>query len=61
MMKFGLCYDLRNPKRGGRSRSMADVHAATLEQIEHVDRLGYDDVWFTSRAAASTSSARPKR
>ena len=46
-MKFGLCYDLRNPKLGGRSRSMADVYAATLEQIEHVDRLGYDDVWFT--------------
>jgi len=43
--RFGLMYDCRRVPDG--PLSMTDVYAATLEQTELADRLGFDQVWFT--------------
>ena len=43
--RFGLMYDCRRTPDS--PMSMADVYAATIEQAELADRLGFDHVWFT--------------
>jgi len=43
--RFGLMYDCRRTPDS--DLSMADVYAATIEQAELADRLGFDHVWFT--------------
>lgn len=44
-MKFGVWYDLRNPRDSG--RRTADVYRQTLEQIVLAEDLGFDDVWLS--------------
>ena len=44
-MKFGLVYDFRNPERW--RRPFPELYAALLEQIQEVERLGYDAVFVT--------------
>ncbi len=57
-VKFGLWYDFRNPPPnsppldargagggGSTGRSFADLYAATLEQIAHAEKLGFDQIW----------------
>jgi probable F420-dependent oxidoreductase len=42
-VSFGLSYNFRNPPQW--HRPPQDLYAATLEHIEHAERLGYDEVW----------------
>lgn len=44
-LRVGVLYDCRLDPASG--QTMTDVYAATLEQAELVDRLGFDHVWFT--------------
>lgn len=44
-LRFGVCYDFRNPPDSGCSD--ADLYAQVLEQVQWLDRLGADLVWFT--------------
>lgn len=44
-LRFGLCYDFRNPADSG--ISMPDLYRDALQQIEWADRAGFDLVWFT--------------
>ena len=44
-LRFGLCYDFRNPADSG--ISMPDLYRDALQQIEWADREGFDLVWFT--------------
>jgi len=44
-VRFGVHYDFRNPPGSG--VSSADLYARTLEQIRHVDALGFDSVWMS--------------
>ncbi|MGI9597656.1 MAG: LLM class flavin-dependent oxidoreductase [Acidimicrobiales bacterium] len=43
--RFGLMYDCRRTPDS--PLSMSDVYAATLDQTELADGLGFDHVWFT--------------
>src|SRR5439155_19169298 len=44
-LRFGVAHDFRCPP--GRDFSLADVYAQTIEQIELLDALGLDLVWFS--------------
>ena len=44
-LSFGLWYDFRNPASA--KRSIADLYAATLEQIVYAEQLGFDDIWLS--------------
>ena len=44
-LRFGLCYDFRNPPDSG--IAMPDLYAQALEQIRWADHSGFDLVWFT--------------
>ncbi|MDG2111347.1 MAG: LLM class flavin-dependent oxidoreductase [Actinomycetota bacterium] len=44
-LRFGVVHDFRSPP--GSETSLPDVYAQALEQIEMVDQLGLDLVWFT--------------
>ncbi len=44
-LRFGVVYDFRSPP--GSELSLRDVYARTLDQAVEVDRLGYDQIWFT--------------
>jgi alkanesulfonate monooxygenase SsuD/methylene tetrahydromethanopterin reductase-like flavin-dependent oxidoreductase (luciferase family) len=44
-LRIGVCYDFRNPRDSGRSD--ASLYAEIIEQVQWLDRLGADLVWFT--------------
>jgi len=44
-LRFGVCYDFRNPPDSG--ISTPNLYAEVLDQIEWLDKLGLDLVWFT--------------
>lgn len=44
-LRFGVVYDFRSPPDS--ALSLRDVYARTLDQAVEVDRLGYDQIWFT--------------
>lgn len=44
-LRFGVCYDFRNPPDSGRSHHT--LYQQVLEQVQWLDRLGADLVWFT--------------
>lgn len=44
-LRFGACYDFRNPVGSG--IETPDLYARVLDQIEWLDQLGFDLVWFT--------------
>jgi alkanesulfonate monooxygenase SsuD/methylene tetrahydromethanopterin reductase-like flavin-dependent oxidoreductase (luciferase family) len=44
-LRFGACYDFRNPPGSG--ISTPDLYGRVLDQIAWLDELGYDQVWFT--------------
>jgi alkanesulfonate monooxygenase SsuD/methylene tetrahydromethanopterin reductase-like flavin-dependent oxidoreductase (luciferase family) len=44
-VRFGVAHDFRCPP--GSDYSLADVYAQTLDQVEQLDRLGLDLVWFS--------------
>ena len=44
-LRFGVVHDFRSPP--GSDTSLRDVYAQALDQIEMVDQLGLDLVWFT--------------
>lgn len=44
-MRFGIWYHLRNPAAW--QRDPVDFYGATLEQIQAVEKLGYDSVWVS--------------
>jgi alkanesulfonate monooxygenase SsuD/methylene tetrahydromethanopterin reductase-like flavin-dependent oxidoreductase (luciferase family) len=44
-LRFGVCYDFRNPPDSGVSN--ARLYAEVMEQVRWLDRLGADLVWFT--------------
>lgn len=44
-LRFGLCYDFRNPPDSGLSHPQ--LYQAALQQIEWADRAGFDLIWFT--------------
>lgn len=44
-VRFGVAYDFRNPASSGIAN--ADFYAAVLDQVEWLDGLGLDLVWFT--------------
>ena len=44
-LRFGVVHDFRCPP--GSSYSLQDVYAQTLEQVEMLDGLGLDLVWFS--------------
>lgn len=44
-LRFGVCYDFRNPPDSGVSDRA--LYAEILEQVQVLDRLGADLVWFT--------------
>ena len=43
--RFGVCYDFRNPVDSG--IAMPDLYAQALAQIQWLDQLGIDQIWFT--------------
>ena len=44
-LRFGVCYDFRNPSNSG--ISMPDLYGQVLDQIVWLDQIGLDQVWFT--------------
>lgn len=44
-LKIGVCYDFRNPPDSGTSNRA--LYAEILEQVQWLDRIGADLVWFT--------------
>lgn len=44
-LRIGVCYDFRNPPDSGRSDRQ--LYAEILEQVQWLDGLGADLVWFT--------------
>ena len=44
-LRIGVCYDFRNPPDSGVSDRT--LYAEVLEQVQWLDRLGADLVWFT--------------
>ena len=44
-LRIGVCYDFRNPPDSGRSDQT--LYAEIMEQVQWLDRLGADLVWFT--------------
>lgn len=44
-LRLGVCYDFRNPPDSGLADST--LYAEILEQVQWLDRLGADLVWFT--------------
>ena len=44
-LRFGLCYDFRNPADSG--CTMPELYRDALAQIEWADDAGFDLVWFT--------------
>ena len=44
-LRIGVLYGFRNPAASG--LSFAEMYARVLQQIELVDRLGFDHVWIT--------------
>ena len=44
-LRFGLCYDFRNPPDSGLDHPQ--LYQAALRQIEWADQAGFDLVWFT--------------
>ncbi|MEZ5557630.1 MAG: LLM class flavin-dependent oxidoreductase [Pseudomonadales bacterium] len=44
-LRLGVCYDFRNPPDSGTSNHQ--LYAEILEQVQWLDRLGADLVWFT--------------
>ncbi len=43
-LRFGYGFDMRNPKQW--FRPWADFYAETIEFIEHIEALGFEQVWF---------------
>ena len=43
--RFGVCYDFRNPPGSG--IDTPSLFAESIEQVEWLDRIGADQVWFT--------------
>lgn len=44
-LRIGVCYDFRNPPDSGRSD--AHLYAEVMEQVQWLDQIGADLVWFT--------------
>src|SRR5690349_1719161 len=44
-LRFGVGYDFRNPPDSGLSN--AELYARVLDQVEFIEQLGFDTVWFT--------------
>ncbi len=44
-LRIGVCYDFRNPIDSGRTH--ADLYAQVMEQVQWLDSMGADLVWFT--------------
>lgn len=44
-LRIGVCYDFRNPPDSGRSNRV--LYQEILEQVQWLDRIGADLVWFT--------------
>ena len=44
-LRLGVCYDFRNPPDSGVSHQ--SLYAEILEQVQWLDRIGADLVWFT--------------
>jgi alkanesulfonate monooxygenase SsuD/methylene tetrahydromethanopterin reductase-like flavin-dependent oxidoreductase (luciferase family) len=44
-LRFGLCYDFRNPPDSGLTHP--ELYRAALRQIEWADQAGFDLIWFT--------------
>ena len=44
-LRFGVVHDFRSPP--GAPVALPDIYAQTMEQVEMVDQLGLDLVWFT--------------
>ncbi|MEZ5599306.1 MAG: LLM class flavin-dependent oxidoreductase, partial [Pseudomonadales bacterium] len=44
-LRFGLCYDFRNPPDAGIPHPV--LYQQALEQIVWADRAGFDQIWFT--------------
>ena len=44
-LRFGVCYDFRNPPDSG--IAMPDLYQEALRQIRWLDGLGLDLIWFT--------------
>lgn len=44
-LRIGLAYDFRT--RPGSDVSVSEAYSAGLEQIRHIDTLGFDHVWFS--------------
>jgi alkanesulfonate monooxygenase SsuD/methylene tetrahydromethanopterin reductase-like flavin-dependent oxidoreductase (luciferase family) len=44
-LRVGVCYDFRNPPDSGRSDRV--LYGEILEQVQWLDRIGADLVWFT--------------
>lgn len=44
-VRFGVAHDFRCPP--GSAYSLQDVYAQTIEQIQMLDELGLDQVWFS--------------
>ena len=70
-LRFGVAYDFRNPASSGFDHPT--LYAAVLEQIEWLDEIGLDLVWFTEHhfvddgylpswiPVATAAAARSKR
>jgi alkanesulfonate monooxygenase SsuD/methylene tetrahydromethanopterin reductase-like flavin-dependent oxidoreductase (luciferase family) len=70
-LRMGVVYDFRNPPESG--MRTPDLYAAIMAQVEWLDRLGIDLVWFTEHhfvddgylpswiPVASAMAARTKR
>lgn len=44
-LRFGVCYDFRNPPDSGRSDKT--LYAEIMSQVQWLDKIGCDLVWFT--------------
>ncbi len=70
-MRFGVCYDFRNPPDS--DIATPSLYGEVLDQIQWLDQLGLDLVWFTEHhfvddgylpawiPVASAAAARTKR
>src|SRR5579862_3959209 len=56
-MRFGICYNIEY--RGNVHKSPSNYYASILEQVDLLEQLGYDTVWFSEHHCGAYSFGNP--
>ena len=56
-MRFGICYNIEY--REDIHKSPSNYYGQILEQVEVLERAGYDTVWFSEHHSAGYSFGNP--